>query len=92
MPGSILGIGNYLALAIDVAIQYNYIATYQQLRHACWDPDHLCFGISGPGGPIIKMVPPDHLWPDHLCGDRPMIMSRSDPNGFTHEQTAICFL
>ena len=27
MPGSILGIGNHLALAIDVAIQYIYVPT-----------------------------------------------------------------
>ena len=43
MPGSILGIDNHLALAIDVAISSSYIPT----AVAC--TDHLCFGISGPG-------------------------------------------
>ena len=35
------------------------------------DPDHLCFGVSGPRGPFMTtyVIPPDHLWLDHLCGD-----------------------
>ena len=37
-------IDNHLVIAIDVAISSTYIPTA-----ACMDPDHLCFGISGPG-------------------------------------------
>ena len=58
MPGSILGIDNHLALAIDVAISSSYIP-----MQLIWDPDHLCFGISGPGGPFMTtyVVQPDYV-------------------------------
>ena len=54
MAGSILGIDNHLALAIDVAISFSYIQTVVAcMRAACRDLDHLYFGISGPGGPFM---------------------------------------
>ena len=48
MPGSILGIDNHLALAIDVAIS----SIYRQL-HAWTRTIYVLAYVSGPGGPFM---------------------------------------
>ena len=64
MPGSILGIDNHLALAIDVAISSSYIPT----AAACmpgpgpfmfwhkWSGGTIYHNISGPAGTIMSNI------------------------------------
>ena len=64
MPGSILGIGNHLALAIDVAISSSYIPMHAGTRTIYvligpfmfwhkWSGGPIMSNINGPPGPLM---------------------------------------